>query len=335
VFGLAANKYGWIVEVDPANPNDYGTKHTWIGRYRHEGVGVRAVAGKKLAFYSGCDRRGGHIYKFVSNGTITNPTDKANSRLLSDGMLYAAKFNADGTGRWLALKPDTPVSPDLPSVHSGKMITLPNPDRAAGGIIKVEDDAAIATYTQQFKTLSDLYQGTPAEQQGAILIDAHFAANAAGATCTARPEDTDIAPNGSVFIAFTSGAPSSSDGSPDARIFKGPNGETAYEYGWVMRLDEDGSDPAAMTFRWETFATGGEPAEGGLGFANPDNIEIDANGNLWIVTDMSTDKHYKVSQSASLICGVCLAITQFGTSRLRVPMRVKPSCLAMGQWTLN
>jgi secreted PhoX family phosphatase len=61
VFGLAGNKYGWIVEIDPANPDDYGTKHTWLGRYRHEAVGIRVEAGKPLAFYSGCDRRGGHL----------------------------------------------------------------------------------------------------------------------------------------------------------------------------------------------------------------------------------------------------------------------------------
>ncbi|MEO0374359.1 MAG: alkaline phosphatase PhoX [Cyanobacteria bacterium P01_A01_bin.17] len=48
-FGLAGNKYGWMVEVDPANAQDYGTKHTWLGRYRHEAVAVRAVKGKKLA----------------------------------------------------------------------------------------------------------------------------------------------------------------------------------------------------------------------------------------------------------------------------------------------
>ncbi len=290
VFGMAGNKYGWMVEIDPANPNDYGTKHTWLGRYRHEAVAIRAESGRKLAFYSGCDRRGGHLYKFVSSANVSNPTSKANSRLLEDGMLYAAKFNPDGTGRWIALKADTAVNPDLPSVHAGKMITLPNPDRAAGGTVKVEDDAAIAPFKSQFKTLGDLYQGSPEEKQGAILIDAHYAANAAGATCTARPEDTDIGPNGSVFIAFTSGSPSSSDGSPDARVFKGPNGESPYEYGWIIRLDEEGNDPAAMTFKWTAFATGGEPAEGGLGFSNPDNLEFDAKGNLWMVVDMSSDK---------------------------------------------
>lgn len=297
VFGLAGNKYGWMVEVDPSNSNDYGTKHTWLGRFRHEAVGVRVVAGKKLAFYSGCDRRGGHVYKFVSSGTVSNPTDKANSQLLSSGMLYGAKFNPDGTGRWIPLQASTPINPDLPSVHAGKMLPLPNPDRTAGGVVKVEDDAAIAAYTQQFKTLGDLYQGSPEEVQGAILIDAHYAANAAGVTCTARPEDTDIAPNGSLFITFTSGSPSSSDGSPDARVFKGPNGESPWEYGWIVRLDEAGNDPAAMTFTWTPFATGGEPAEGGLGFANPDNLEIDPAGNVWMVTDMSSDKHNKAIPS--------------------------------------
>ncbi|MFM7425391.1 MAG: PhoX family protein [Elainella sp.] len=290
VFGLAGNKYGWMVEVDPANPTDYGTKHTWLGRYRHEAVGIHAVAGKKLAFYSGCDRRGGHLYKFVSAGTVTNPKDKANSRLMSDGMLYGAKFNPDGTGRWIPLKADTPINPDLPSIHAGKMLVLPNPDRNAGGVAKFEDDAAVQAYTQQFRTLGDLYRGTPEEVQGAILIDAHYAASAAGVTCTARPEDTEVAPNGSLFVTFTSGSPSSSDGSPDARVFKGPNGEAVWEYGWIVRIDEDNNDPAAMSFRWSTFATGGEPAEGGLGFANPDNLLIDPKGDVWVVVDMSSDK---------------------------------------------
>ncbi|MEM7727209.1 MAG: alkaline phosphatase PhoX, partial [Cyanobacteria bacterium P01_A01_bin.45] len=125
VFGLAGNKYGWIVELDPANPKDYGTKHTWLGRFRHEAVGVRVVPGKPIAFYSGCDRRGGHIYKFVSKDKVSNPTDKVNSQLLSQGMLYAAKFNPDGTGRWIPLRTDTAVDPDLPSNIVGNLIRLP------------------------------------------------------------------------------------------------------------------------------------------------------------------------------------------------------------------
>jgi secreted PhoX family phosphatase len=294
VLGLAGNKYGWMVEVDPANPNDFGTKHTWMGRYRHEAVGIRAVANQKLAMYSGCDRRGGHLYKFVSAGTVTDPKAKANSRLLADGMLYAAKFNADGTGRWIALKADTPVNPYLPSQIEGGLIALPK--RPDGGIVKVEADADIAAFKAQFKTLGDLYTGSAVEQQGAILIDAHYAGNAAGATPTARPEDTKVNGDGTLFIAFTSGTPGG-DGGPDKAVFTGPNGESPYEYGWIVKLQEAGNDPAAMTFRWESLRVGGEPAEGGLGFANPDNLEIDSRGNLWMVTDMSSDKQNRAIPS--------------------------------------
>ncbi len=307
VFGLSGNKYGWIVEIDPANANDYGTKHTWLGRYHHEAVGVRAEVGKPLAFYSGCDRRGGHIYKFVSRDKVQDPKDKANSRLLSQGMLYAAKFNPDGTGSWIALKADTPVEPDLPSNIALNLLQLPKGSQAAtqkdpkkqtlfklpepieGFHLQLTKDEEIAQYKQKFKQLGDLYIGNAEEKQGAILIDAHYAANAAGATCTARPEDTEIAPNGDLYISFTSGSPDK-EGGPNIKVFKGPKDETPYEYGWVMRLTEDNNDPTALSFRWQMLATGGEPAVGGMGFANPDNLLLDKNGNVWMVTDMSTGK---------------------------------------------
>ncbi|HIK27249.1 MAG: DUF839 domain-containing protein [Oscillatoriaceae bacterium SKW80] len=301
VFGLAGNKYGWIVEVDPANPDDYGTKHTWLGRYRHEAVGIRVEAGKPLAFYSGCDRMGGHIYKFVSSERVQQVTDKANSKLLTNGMLYAAKFNPDGTGKWLPLKADTAVAPDNPSDIVGNKILLPNGDKTKGKnqkptYLQAEKDEQIVEYKKQFKTLGELYVGNDTEKQGAILIDAHYAANAAGATCTARPEDTEIAPDGSLYICFTAGM-SDEEGGPDKRIFKGPAGETPYPYGWVMRLEEENNEPDALTFRWQMVATGGEPVAGGVGFANPDNILIDRSGNLWIVTDMSTGSQNKAVNS--------------------------------------
>ncbi|MEL6856682.1 MAG: alkaline phosphatase PhoX, partial [Cyanobacteria bacterium J06607_13] len=235
VFGLAGNKYGWIVEIDPSDPNDYGTKHTWMGRYRHEAVGIRAVSGKQLAFYSGCDRRGGHVYKFISTGTVSSPEDKANSQLLSDGMLYVAKFNPDGTGEWMPLNPSTPVNPVLPSQVMGGLVKLPQ--RPEGGFSKVEDDAIATKLADTFATLGDLYEGTDLEKQGAILIDAHYAANAIGATATARPEDTEVSADGTLFIAFTSGTPGS-DGGPDKTIFVGPNGEEDYEAGWIMKVIE-------------------------------------------------------------------------------------------------
>ncbi len=288
VFGLAGNKYGWMVEIDPSNPTDYGTKHTWLGRFRHEAVAFSAVKEKPLAVYSGCDRRGGHLYKFVSQEMLKTPTDKNNSRLLEKGMLYGAKFNADGTGKWIPLEASTPVDPVLPSQLVSKgLVLLPNPNRLEGGVQEYTNDERVADYKDQFKTLGDLYGGSPQEKQGAILIDAHYAANAAGVTCTARPEDTELAADGTLFITFTSGTPGG-DGSPDKNIFQGPTGKTPYEFGWIMALKEDNQEPQSLTFTWKMFATGGEPDQGGAGFANPDNLAFDKNGNLWMVNDTST-----------------------------------------------
>jgi hypothetical protein len=289
VFGLAGNKYGWLVEIDPTNPNDYGTKHTWLGRYRHEAFAIRAVAGKHLAVYSGCDRRGGHLYKFISEEKVTNPTDKANSKLLAKGMLYGAKFNPNGTGTWIPLTLTTAVNPVLPSQVIGGLVTLPNPNRQTGGIITIENDTEAVAFAQQFPTLGDLYQGdSDLEKQGAILIDAHYAGNTVGISCTARPEDTIVAEDGTLYIAFTSGFPGD-DGGPDLQIFPGQNGEESHPYGWIMKLIDDNQQPNSLTFRWSMFAMGGEPALGGAGFANPDNLEIDSAGNLWMVTDMSSE----------------------------------------------
>jgi secreted PhoX family phosphatase len=151
---------------------------------------------------------------------VLNPQAKGNSRLMSNGMLYAAKFNPDGTGSWIPLEASTPVNPDLPSAIAGGMITLPN--RPDGGYDKVDSDA-VAMAFQSSTPPSATCTWVMQEQQGAILIDAHYAANAAGATTTARPEDTDVDANGSLYIAFTSGGPGG-DGGPNNEIFQGPNG---------------------------------------------------------------------------------------------------------------
>ncbi|WP_254930376.1 PhoX family phosphatase [Cyanobium sp. BA20m-14] len=118
------------------------------------------------------------------------------------------------------------------------------------------------------------------------MIDAHLAANAAGASGCPRPEDTDIDPvNGDLLIAFTA-AGRDDGGSSDPAIFTGPKGQPLWPHGWVMRLS-DGDTGRGARFRWRMVALGGAPWEGGLGFSNPDNLAFDPAGNLWLVTDRS------------------------------------------------
>jgi len=295
-FGLAGNKYGWMVEVDPSQPGSPAVKHTWLGRFRHEAVAVRAVAGEPLRVYSGCDRHGGHLYRFVSHDLVRDPSDPANSRLLENGRLEVARFtpagsDGEGRGRWLPLAPSAAVDPAVPSAMERfglRQATLvPHSDRRRAGFEALADDAAVAAYRQRFATLADLYPGSGEEQMGALLIDAHLAANAIGATAAARPEDTELDPiSGALLIAFTA-AGSDEEGRADPTIFRGPGGEASWPYGWVMRLDDQVAKQGEG-FRWRMVASGGTPWQGGMGFANPDNLAFDRAGNLWMLTDRSS-----------------------------------------------
>jgi hypothetical protein len=104
----APNTYGWNVEIDPFDPNATPKKRTAMGRFVHEGaVLAKPVAGKPLVWYQGCDGRNEYVYKYVSDA-VWDPADAtrglaAGDKYLDAGKLYAAKFNADGTGSWALL----------------------------------------------------------------------------------------------------------------------------------------------------------------------------------------------------------------------------------------
>jgi secreted PhoX family phosphatase len=97
-----ANGFGWIVEIDPFDPDSVPVKRTALGRFAHEGiVFAPATEGEPLVAYSGDDSRFEYIYKYVSNAPYAAG---AGGSLLDDGTLYVARFNADGSGDWVALK---------------------------------------------------------------------------------------------------------------------------------------------------------------------------------------------------------------------------------------
>jgi hypothetical protein len=280
-----------------------------LGRFRHENVAIRAEAGRRLVVYMGDDRRGGHTWKFVSNGTVTNPADKNNSRLFEDGVLYVAQYNRNGAGRWLPLALNSPTNPVRPSkVGEAELASFGKAQRDAntrlpkragiagqtedGGSFVVDTtNEATALPGYRNKNLSNFYSS-----QGAILVDAFLAANLIGGTPTARPEDLEVNPTTKeVFIAYTDGAPGS-DGYPDSRIFTvakyGSAVNSTQQSGGLYKIIEDSPDGAGLTFRWQRLAQGGEAgAVDGAGFANVDNLGFDPQGNVWGVTDMSTSTH--------------------------------------------
>src|SRR5690606_6765971 len=96
------NCFGWMVEIDPFDPDSTPIKRTTLGRFGHEGVVFGpAIEGQPVVCYSGDDSTNQFIYKFVSE----QPFQKGvtDGSILDTGLLYVAKFNGDGSREWLPL----------------------------------------------------------------------------------------------------------------------------------------------------------------------------------------------------------------------------------------
>jgi uncharacterized protein len=97
---LNPTHYGWVVEVDPLDPQSTPIKHTSLGRFSHENVVMTVGKSGRIVVYSGDDENDECVYKFVSDGIYYQELGKQNRRLLEKGTLYVANLSS---GEWIPL----------------------------------------------------------------------------------------------------------------------------------------------------------------------------------------------------------------------------------------
>src|SRR5688572_8845719 len=273
-------RFGWMVEIDPHDPSSVPRKRTALGRFQHEGANTIVGKSGHVAAYMGDDDKFEYIYKFVTRDRFDPKNPAANRDLLDNGILCVARFDADGKGKW------------LPMVHDEK-----GPLNSRAGFAN----------------------------QGDVVIKARAAADLPGATPMDRPEDVEPNPiTGRIYIPCTKTSERGGTGDTDysgRQVDIGVNAANPRpnnKSGHIIEIAEGGDDARATRFTWSVFLLAGDPAAGRYivdarelaaasaqgslagtdtyfaGYPNPaelspvycpDNLGIDPQGRLWIVTD--------------------------------------------------
>ena len=245
-----ANGYGYIVEIDPYNPNSRAVKRTALGRFRHEGCAFGKIEeGKPISFYSGHDSRFEYLYKFVSDA-VWDPADADSTnriatgdKYMNSGTLYVAKFSEDGVGEWLPLTLDS--------------------------------------VTTDGKTLADTFDSLPA-----IILNTAGAADLVGGTPMDRPEWTTVDPfTGTIYLTLTNNTNRTESTNPAnprlnnsfGHIIRWDEGDSATVFSWDIFVFGSPADGDA-----ETNLSGLTDLNQ---FASPDGLAFDQRGILWVQTD--------------------------------------------------
>lgn len=104
------------------------------------------------------------------------------------------------------------------------------------------------------------------KDQTDLLIQTRAAAHIIGGTKLDRPEDIEINPlNNDIIVALT-------NNKPKGRV-----------HGSLLKIQETNSDFLSMTFKAETWISGGDDST----MSCPDNLAFDKSGNLWMTSDRS------------------------------------------------
>lgn len=272
------NRFYWIVEIDPDDPDSTPVKRTALGRFKHEAGQIHLADDGRAVCYMGDDERFEYVYKFVSS-RVHKPGDKAhNARILDEGTLYVARFDGNSPAAEIDGSGQLPAD----GAFDGELTWIP--------LVTSHADGTAESHV-------------PGMTGVEALVRTRLAGDAVGATRMDRPEDIEASPaTGRVYVALTNNKYRGRAGAADAgvdgagRAYEGPTEVapvTANKNGLVLEIDDE---HAGERGRWRLLLVCGDPAEAHTWFGGfdktavsaiscPDNLAFDVHGNLWISTD--------------------------------------------------
>ncbi|WP_415921126.1 PhoX family protein [Tateyamaria sp. SN6-1] len=251
------HRAGYIVEIDPWKPNSTPVKHTALGRFKHENAAYALAPDGRVVVYMGDDERGEYMYKWVSEGIYVPGGDT--SRLLSDGQLFVAKFNDDGTGSWIALTPeDTGMSEAEIAIFTRMAAT----EVSATTMDRPEWIAVNPTAVEAYCCL------TNNSRRGALDDDGNVRTNAAGEPMVPNaPNPREINRYGQIVRW---------------RPHNDDHGAATFDWDLYVMAGNP-------TVHADGPYAGSANINAGNLFNSPDGMQIDSSGLIWIQTDGDDD----------------------------------------------
>ncbi len=249
------NRFGWIVELDPYDPNSVPKKRTALGRFRHEGAGCALSHDGRVVVYQGDDARFECIYRYVSDDAYDPDNPEANRDLLDKGTLSVGRFEEDGTLVW------------IPLVHGTGPLTAANGfDSQADVLIETRRAARFLGGTPMDRPEDVDVNPITGTVFAMLTNNTEREADETGASNPRGPN-----PFGHV-IEFT--PPVASNGQRD---------HAAETYTWDIFLQAGNPAEAEHSAVYHE-----DTSEHGW-FGAPDNCAFDPKGRLWIATDGAPD----------------------------------------------